>query len=263
VLLRAAGVVGCQGRACGWGPHTIAGAAAARCARACASGNMCVPPEGIDAHEDPTPAGRGLRGGDPGARDRGGDPAALPVARRPARGGQPGLRRRPALAARPRDPGARPARAQGHLLPDPRRGHGARAHGRAARSGHELGNHSLFHQCSARGAGREWVKPEQDLDTTTGARMQAQVAVANTMRRAIDGSTEFTYTAPCGDRAAADGDYIAAVAPMFLGIKLVGGDVVPDMWALDRAAVPVTVPVDATGAELIALVEEAGRRGTM
>ena len=32
----------------------------------------------------------------------------------------------------------------------------------AARSGHELGNHSLFHQCSARGAGREWVKPEQD-----------------------------------------------------------------------------------------------------
>ena len=35
------------------------------------------------------------------------------------------------------------------------------------------------------------------------------------------------------------------------------------MWALDRAAVPVTVPVDATGAELIALVEEAGRRGTM
>jgi peptidoglycan/xylan/chitin deacetylase (PgdA/CDA1 family) len=133
----------------------------------------------------------------------------------------------------------------------------------AARSGHELGNHSLFHQCSARGAGREWVQPEQDLDTTTVARMQAQVAVANTMLHAIDGSTEFTYTAPCGDRAAADGEYIAAVAPMFLGIKLVGGDVVPDMWALDRAAVPVTVPVDATGAELIALVEEAGRRGTM
>src|SRR5690606_14998732 len=26
----------------------------------------------------------------------------------------------------------------------------------AARNGHELGNHSLFHQCSARGAGREW-----------------------------------------------------------------------------------------------------------
>ncbi|HLT43634.1 MAG TPA: polysaccharide deacetylase family protein [Luteimonas sp.] len=133
----------------------------------------------------------------------------------------------------------------------------------AARSGHELGNHSLFHQCSARGPGREWVRPEHDLDALTVAQMRDQVALANTMLQAIDGSTEFTYTAPCGDRAAGDGEYIATVAPLFLGVKLVGGDVVPDMWTLDRAAVPVTVPVDATGAQLIALVEEAGRRGTM
>lgn len=133
----------------------------------------------------------------------------------------------------------------------------------AARGGHELGNHSLFHQCSARGAGREWVLPENDLDAITVAQMRAQVALANTMLHAIDGSTEFTYTAPCGDRAASDGEYIGQVAPLFLGIKLVGGDVVPDMWTLDRSAVPVAVPVDASGAELIALVEEAGRRGTM
>lgn len=133
----------------------------------------------------------------------------------------------------------------------------------AARNGHELGNHSLFHQCSTRRPGREWVPPENDLDAITVAQMRAQVALANTMLHAIDGSTEFTYTAPCGDRAAGDGEYIGQVAPLFLGVKLVGGDVVPDMWTLDRAAVPVTVPVDATGAQLIALVEEAGRRGTM
>ncbi len=133
----------------------------------------------------------------------------------------------------------------------------------AARGGHELGNHSLFHQCSARGPGREWVRPEHDLDALTVAQMRDQVALANTMLQAIDGSTEFTYTAPCGDRATSDGEYIATVASLFLGVKLVGGDVVPDMWTLDRAAVPVAVPVDATGAQLIALVEEAGRRGTM
>ena len=133
----------------------------------------------------------------------------------------------------------------------------------AARNGHELGNHSLFHQCSAQGPGREWVQPEQDLDAITAAQMRAQVALANTMLHAIDGSTEFTFTAPCGDRRARDGDYIGLVAPLFLGIKLVGGTVVEDMWTLDRAAVPVTVPVDASGDELIALVEEAGRRGTM
>ncbi|MGJ4803592.1 polysaccharide deacetylase family protein [Luteimonas sp. SDU82] len=133
----------------------------------------------------------------------------------------------------------------------------------AARSGHELGNHSLFHQCSARGPGREWVQPAQDLDTTSVAQMRAQLEVANTMLRAIDGSTEFTFTAPCGDRMARDGDYIGEVAGLFVGIKLVGGTVVPDMWTLDPAAVPVTVPVDARGADLIALVEEAGRLGTM
>jgi hypothetical protein len=60
-----------------------------------------------------------------------------------------------------------------------------------------------------------------------------------------------------------DGTYIDAVSDQFVGIKLVGGTVVPDMLALDTQAVPVHVPVDASGAELIALVEEAGRQGTM
>jgi peptidoglycan/xylan/chitin deacetylase (PgdA/CDA1 family) len=133
----------------------------------------------------------------------------------------------------------------------------------AARNGHELGNHSLFHQCSARGPGREWVQPAQDLDATSVAQMRAQLQVANTMLQAIDGNTEFTFTAPCGDRMARDGDYIAQVGDLFLGIKMVGGAIVPDMRTLDPAAVPVTTPVDATGDELIALVEEAGRRGTM
>lgn len=133
----------------------------------------------------------------------------------------------------------------------------------AARSGHELGNHSLFHQCSARGADRAWVRPEQDLDKTTVAQMRAQVALANTMLQALDGSTEHTFTAPCGDRAASDGDYIVAVRELFVGIKLVAGEAITDMHALDPLAVPVVVPVGSSGAELIALVEEAGRRGTM
>lgn len=133
----------------------------------------------------------------------------------------------------------------------------------AARSGHELGNHSLFHQCSARGADRAWVRPEQDLDKTTVAQMRAQVALANTMLQALDGSTEHTFTAPCGDRAASDGDYIVAVRELFVGIKLVAGEAITDMHALDPLAVPVVAPVGSSAAELIALVEDAGRRGTM
>jgi peptidoglycan/xylan/chitin deacetylase (PgdA/CDA1 family) len=134
----------------------------------------------------------------------------------------------------------------------------------AARAGHELGNHSLFHQCSARGSDRAWVLPEQDLDATTVAQMRAQVALANTLLTAIDGSsTEFTYTVPCGDRQARDGDYVDTLRNLFLGIKVGSGAAIPDMWALDRAAVPVFVPVGMSGEQLIALVDEAQRLGTM
>ncbi|TDK24369.1 polysaccharide deacetylase [Luteimonas aestuarii] len=133
----------------------------------------------------------------------------------------------------------------------------------AARNGHELGNHSLFHQCSGRGAGREWVAPQQDLDRTTVAQMRDQVLLANTMLQAIDGSTEFTYTAPCGDRMAMDGDYLPSIADAFLGIKLVEGTGVADMAGFDPLAAPVVAPVEFTGAQLIALVEDAGRNGTM
>ncbi len=133
----------------------------------------------------------------------------------------------------------------------------------AARNGHELGNHSLFHQCSAGGPGREWVKPERDLDAVTVAQMAEQVALANTFLQALDGRGDGrTFTAPCGDRTAKDGDYIRALGDLFVGIKMVGGPVVvPDMSALDPRSVPAHVPVDATGAQLIALVKQAARRG--
>lgn len=133
----------------------------------------------------------------------------------------------------------------------------------AARDGHELGNHSLFHQCSARGPGREWVRPEQDLDATTVAQMRAQVLLGNAILHAIDGSTEHTFTAPCGEAVAQDGNYVEAVADHFVGIKLVEGTVVADMATLDPAAVPMVAPVGFGADRLIALVEEAGRRGTM
>ena len=133
----------------------------------------------------------------------------------------------------------------------------------AAANGHELGNHSLFHQCSRKAPEREWVAPQRDLDTTTVAQMRDQVELASTMLQALDGRGERTYTAPCGDLMARDGAYIGAVAPLFVGIKLIGDAVVPDMATLDPSAVPVMAPVGMSGAQLIALVEEAGRKGTM
>jgi len=134
----------------------------------------------------------------------------------------------------------------------------------AAARGHELGNHTLFHYCSARPAGHEWVTPELDLDTVSAARMVAQVRLANTMLHAIDGRTERTFTVPCGDRRAQGGvDYVDLVKGEFVAIKSGGVGVIPDMAALDPLAVGVTAPEGLGGAQLIQLVKDAAARGTM
>lgn len=134
----------------------------------------------------------------------------------------------------------------------------------AARNGHELGNHSLFHQCSLTAPGHEWVQPQRDLDTTSVAQMRDQVTLANTMLYAIDGKRERTYTVPCGDVLAGGASYLAAIAPAFVAIKAGAGDAVTaSMAALDPYAVTVLAPVGLSGKQLIAMVEEGAARGTM
>jgi len=134
----------------------------------------------------------------------------------------------------------------------------------AAAHGHELGNHTLFHYCSAKAAGHEWVTPELDLDTVSPARMAAQVKLANTMLHTIDGRTARTFTVPCGDRLAQGGaDYVDLVKDEFVAIKSGDAGVIPDMATLDPLAVGVTAPEGLTGAQLIQRVKDAAARGTM
>ena len=134
----------------------------------------------------------------------------------------------------------------------------------AAKNGHELANHSLFHQCSKTGPGREWVKEEDNLDNVSVAQMRKQVMLGNTMLHAIDGKTERTFTAPCIDQKAGGENYIDSIKSEFVAIKDAGGTgVIADMKTLDPYYVAVTFPNNITGDQLIALVKEAGEKGTM
>lgn len=90
---------------------------------------------------------------------------------------------------------------------------------RAALSGHELGNHSLFHQCSKTGVAREWVPDHRNLDTTSAAQMRDQVLLANTFLYAIDGKRERTFTPPCVDLIAAGENYVEALKPAFVAFR--------------------------------------------
>ena len=134
----------------------------------------------------------------------------------------------------------------------------------AARHGHELGNHTLFHQCSHSLPGHEWVQKHRDLDTTSVEQMKDQVIVANTMLYAIDGKRERTFTVPCFDRKAGGEDYLPSIKSEFVAIKGgAGGGIVASMMELDPYAVPVAAPVNLTGKQLIDMVREAGAKGTM
>jgi len=134
---------------------------------------------------------------------------------------------------------------------------------KAASNGHELANHTLFHQCSAKGPGREWVPLDNDLDKTSAVQLAAQIRVGNTMLHAIDGKTERTFTTPCGDLKAAGVDYLPLVKNEFVAAKAAFGRAVPSMKTLDPYSVVVATPSNVTGKELIAAVKEAAELGTM
>lgn len=135
----------------------------------------------------------------------------------------------------------------------------------AAQHGHELGNHSLFHQCSRSAPGHEWVQKHRDLDTTSVDQMKDQLIVANTLLNAIDGKRERTFTVPCFERMAGGEDYLPSIRSEFVGIKVGGGGngVAASMTELDPYAAPVFAPVNMTGKQLIEIVKEAAAKGTM
>lgn len=132
-----------------------------------------------------------------------------------------------------------------------------------AAQGHELGNHTLFHQCSGTASDRSWVTPDKDLDTISAAQLVAQVRLGNTLLQAMDGRQERTFAAPCGDLNASGEPYLANLKGDFIAMKSAFGGVVPDIQTLDPYAVGVEVVSDATGGQLIALVQRAAAAGSM
>jgi peptidoglycan/xylan/chitin deacetylase (PgdA/CDA1 family) len=127
----------------------------------------------------------------------------------------------------------------------------------AAAAGHELGNHSLFHGCSAKGPGRAWVLPHRDLDKQTPAQVQEQILAANTWLQSLDGKTKRTFTPPCIDTKAGGQDFVKALQPHFVAYRAANPALVTDTTALDPYAMPVYFVEGWTGEQLIALVEKA------
>lgn len=117
----------------------------------------------------------------------------------------------------------------------------------AAASGHELGNHSIFHACSKSQQGTDWVLDYKNLDTRVIAQMREELEVANGFLHSIDGKSQRTYTPPCLHTQVKDGNYIEAVRDLFVGIK--GQE--------NNVKATLIMPNGQSGEELIALLQEA------
>lgn len=122
-----------------------------------------------------------------------------------------------------------------------------------AANGHELGNHTIYHPCSAAQPDRDWVRPHNDMDQRTVEHMRDEVRVANTFLKAIDGRSERTLTPPCGDVRTRDGNYLDHIKDLVVAVK--GSE------PLAPGIVSYDIPSNITGRELIAIVERAARRG--
>ena len=84
-----------------------------------------------------------------------------------------------------------------------------------ADSGHELGNHTVFHPCAGQSKNRDWVLPEKDLDNYTYASIINEIKTASNALGDLDGRTARTYAYTCGDTSILDTSYIAGIKEIF------------------------------------------------
>lgn len=124
----------------------------------------------------------------------------------------------------------------------------------AAANGHELGNHTTYHPCAG-GKGREWVKPEYDLNRYTVRRINEEIRSMNTLLFAIDGKVKRTFAFPCSDKKIVDTPYIND-EKIFVASRAVRGEI-PTIDQVNLIDVPAYGINGNSTEELIQLVQQA------
>jgi peptidoglycan/xylan/chitin deacetylase (PgdA/CDA1 family) len=89
-----------------------------------------------------------------------------------------------------------------------------------AATGHELGNHTLYHPCIG-GPGRSWLKPEYDMRNYTVQRMVDETRMTNVFLQALDRKTKRTFAFTCGDMKIGDTSFINAMKGDFVAARAV------------------------------------------
>lgn len=125
-----------------------------------------------------------------------------------------------------------------------------------ANSGHELGNHTLFHPCIGKSRGFDWVSPDYDLDNYSIDRIVDEIKLANTLLNAVDNKTKRTFAYTCGDKTIKDSSFVNLIKHDFIGARGVesGFNQINDIDLFDIKAFGIN---GQTADELINIVNQA------
>ncbi|HET6724092.1 MAG TPA: polysaccharide deacetylase family protein [Chitinophagaceae bacterium] len=121
--------------------------------------------------------------------------------------------------------------------------------------GHELGNHTLYHPCTG-GKGREWVKPEYDMNNYTVKRMVDETRMTNLFLQALDGKTKRTFAFTCGDMKIGDSSFINAMKNDFVAARAVRNQM-KKIQEIDLLNLDCYMINGETGTEMIGWVRKA------
>jgi peptidoglycan/xylan/chitin deacetylase (PgdA/CDA1 family) len=129
--------------------------------------------------------------------------------------------------------------------------------------GHELGNHTCWHPCRNADGKADWVGP-YDLSRYEKKRILDEIRLANAVLRLIDGKTERTFAASCGQLTVGRGeheeDFSADLRKDVLRIRS-GRTQAPIPFEEAEFVVPHVGGDRRTADELIAIVEQARSGG--
>lgn len=125
-----------------------------------------------------------------------------------------------------------------------------------AKNGHELGNHTFFHPCTGNLPGRDFVKPDYDLERYSFRRITDEISMTNTVLKAIDGKTQRTFAYPCGDTKIHDSAYLTPLKDKFAGARGTQSQT-PAIGDIDLYNICCYPVMGQSGAEMIAEVKRA------
>ncbi|MFD2600877.1 polysaccharide deacetylase family protein [Flavobacterium suzhouense] len=132
---------------------------------------------------------------------------------------------------------------------------------KAAKKGHELGNHTFNHPCDGSMTGREWVPAEADLSKYTVSRAVNEIKATNALLYAIDGKKERTFAFPCGDMKIGDTYFYDLVKDDFAGARGVNSTYVK-LQDVNLNNITAFGQSDTTAAQMIRQIEEAEKQGS-